>query len=487
MFTPHPFQKVAIEHALNFFAAAAPGDKVLYAAPTGSGKSVVELAVQAALPDAWIVTPREEIAQGMLEKLGRPNDDMLDHRICTPVRLRNFMLKGQYRPSYLIIDEAHHGTAETWRQIDLLAGLCPSAAYTATPYRGSPRSTKELLEVWGAPVWLISYQEAEAMGYIRMPTFRTLPLVDDDVVEVRAGEFDITSLESATLDRLADLAEQSKQWKKGHGWDRPTVYAMPSSETCRRLVGELADRGMPAATVSAGTPRAERQAIFQLVKDSVVALCHINIVSEGVDLPLRRLVDAAPTLSPVKWVQHLGRVTRPTDERPEYIATNRNLQRHAYVLEGIVPTSAVAQSEKVFPATQRAHTRALGLEAIGRFKPTPVSLLSGCTAHVYSLSVVVNNAVVQYTALVHPTKDTVWASKINTKNEAGETTWGCWRRCEAPTDVTGFASVAPAPLSPKQEAWWRRSAGRFGLAPEQPVDRKKFQALPVLADLGERL
>src|SRR5688572_2137434 len=97
-YTPHPFQQVGIDHALQFLNSAKPGDRVSYASPTGTGKSVVELFVQLGGPEGtWIVTPREEIVVGMMDKLGG-DADPLAHRITTPIRLRNLLLRGDVPP-----------------------------------------------------------------------------------------------------------------------------------------------------------------------------------------------------------------------------------------------------------------------------------------------------------------------------------------------------------------------------------------------------
>ncbi len=489
-YTPRNFQTPAIDHAVQFLLNSAPGDKQLYAAPTGTGKSIVELVVQEQLAalghSPWIVTPRDEIVTGMMDKLGATGD-MLDHRISTPIKLRNRLMDGRIQhPTHLIVDESHHVEAETYKQLDLLTGLSPSVGYTATPYRGSPKSTKSFRDAWGEPLWLITYAEAIQEKLISMPCFEVLPLVDDDVVEVRGGEFEVTSLESATIDRLGDVAEQSLKWFSNSRFDKPTIYALPNSLCCNRLQQELGKRGIPSFIVSAATPRDERKLAFDATVAKLGALLHVQIVQEGVDLPLRRLVDLAPTMSPVKWVQQLGRITRPTDEQPEYVGCNRNLMRHAYVLEGVIRSSVMEKADKAFPSTQRAHARVLGLEAIGRFKPTSVKLLSGLQVHIYSLTVVVGTSSVDYCVVVHPSRDPVWAVKVNSKAD-GVTSYGRWMRCEAPETAKGFGSVAPRSLSEKQAAWWKRGAHSYGLDPNQEVDRKQFQVLPVLADLGVRL
>lgn len=480
---PHKFQDVAIDHAVQTLLA---GNDQLYASPTGTGKSVVQAGVLERLLEAWLVTPREEILDGILDKGADPE------RVWTPIKLRNRMMRGELNPpKYLIFDETHHESAASWQQLQLLCGQAPKVGYTATPYRGSPRGTKEFRDRWGEPLWLIEFQEAAQLGYISVPEFTMLPLVDDDVIELKGAEFEIASLESATFDRLADLAEHARDWWSDGLWDRPTIFACPSSRCCELLRRELESRGMLAMTVNASTPPETRRAVFDAAVNRIAALLHINIVQEGVDLPLRRLIDLAPTMSPVKWVQQLGRITRPLKPGqlpPVYICTNRNLFRHAYALSGAVPSYALAEASAAFPKTERGHSRVLGMECIGRFKPDKVELASGVDCHLYSMSTVVPNVgVVEYFCIMHPASDPIWASKVRVIGESGVTNWGKWATCEAPLDLVGFGSVPPRELTPKQQAWWDRSSAAFGLRKDQKLTKKNFQALPVLVDLGMRL
>lgn len=487
-YDPYPCQSAAIEHAVNFFQCAHSGDKQLYSGPTGVGKSIIELIVQETLgrDKCFIITPREEIIFGMLDKLNAPPDaEGQDYGIWTPIMLRNRLMSGSVRhPEYIIFDETHHHNANSWQQLDLLTGLAPAVGYTASPYRGTPKSTAVFREHWGDPLPIITYPEAIALGYIAMPQMSILPLVDDDIVDVSSGgEFEITSLETQTVDRLGDLADHAVQWHDGSRWDLPTIFAMPGTKTSELFCNELSKRGLPAAIVSSHHARRDRPLVFQAVEACLLALIHVNVVQEGVDLKLRRLVDCAPCMSPVKWVQQIGRIMRPWDRQPEYICTNRNVLRHAYILEGIVPNAVISETEKVFGESKRAHSRVVGLEAIGRFKPATVQLQSGLKAYVYSLSVLYEGIVVEYCCIAHPTQDPIWACKVNTVKD-GMRSYGNWGPCEAPTDLRGFASHAPRELSPKQTNWWNRSAKHYGLKVDQEVTKKNFQALPVLADLG---
>src|SRR4051794_40210391 len=127
------YQHMAVQDAIAFLTAG--GERRCFAAPTGAGKSVIELAVLDAFPRALLVTPRLEILSDLLAKKGVNTiglseqalaDAGLAHRITTPLRLRNRMRDGQldFQPQQLLIDEVHHVSALSYQELRLMAG-CP--------------------------------------------------------------------------------------------------------------------------------------------------------------------------------------------------------------------------------------------------------------------------------------------------------------------------------------------------------------------------
>jgi hypothetical protein len=131
-FTPLPFQLPAIEHADCFLDGAAPDARQGYTSPTGSGKSIMELCLQerrlAKGKNHWIITPKDEIIVGMLEKLGVKDPesvDCFDYRISTPIRLRNAIMRGDILPP----EELTRGSSSTY---------CPASRL---PPPGRPRTS----------------------------------------------------------------------------------------------------------------------------------------------------------------------------------------------------------------------------------------------------------------------------------------------------------------------------------------------------------
>jgi len=413
--------------------------------------------------------------------------------IYTPIRLCNKLSLGlATRPAYLILDEAHHSEADSLQALYAYAGSMPTIGLTATPFRGTPKGTAAFLAWWNDEiVRVMDYPGAVARGVLAFPTVRMVPLVDDDTVEVSNGELSVKGLTKVTTSRLGDLVTliESFYIQRFGRFDMPTMVAIPSSEIARDLGNALSPL---AGVVTQATTQRERQEIFKRTLNGEICLIHINVVTEGVDLPMRRLIDASPTLSPVRWQQQIGRIMRPLKpgEKPsEYICTNRNLGRHAYLLDGMVPLARIAEAQQAFGSpSKRDAARAIGLEALTRFKPTTLPLIGNVSGILYQLHAFHNNVRVDYAVLVHPTStEPIYASRKTVTSATGELNYGRWTQIDSLPDLTGFASAAPAALSEKQSAWWKRSARRHGLDPDAKVDRKNFAALPVLKDLNMKM
>jgi hypothetical protein len=415
--------------------------------------------------------------------------------IVTPIRLRNLLAAGLIEPPRrLLVDEVHHGTAPVYREIEMLLNHVPMAGFTATPYRGTPRGTAELLEFWGDVHWILTEAQAVRRGVVAVPICRTIGLVDDDLIDTSSGDIEVTPAGDAIRSRLDDLIEVCRPMVADGCWDRATMVTFPTVDSAADAAGRFHGAGLPTALVTGDTPPEQRQEAFRQVVDRRAALVHVGVVTEGIDLPqLRRGIDCRPTLSPVLWMQTFGRIRRPVppgESPPEHICTNRNLARHAYLLEGILPISTVAESQAAFPTPgRRAGIRVVGLEGLGRFRAAELPLAGGLTGFMYAFSALEGNQVKEYAVLVHPARMApIVAARRNGKKPDGNRAYGHWEALpELPVVTEGFASLPATELTDKQRAWWRLSAARRGLAPDAPVNRRNFVALPVLTDLRTRL
>lgn len=472
----------AVTRAVKFLKRAKPGRRLLFGSATGTGKSYVELEILSRVPGGVLLSPSLDIIAGHLAKLGHKITDAMSddtirktaaaHSIYTPIYFRNRLVAGDMEPpAYILWDEAHHHNSESWGDVSLLCD-CPEVGFTATPYRGTMKGTLDFRAVWGEVHWIYDYPTAVAKGFVSLPETFTVPLLDDDIIEVDRGEFQVKSVEAATRSRFIEASRLINETPL----DRATMICCPTVATAQELA-ELID---DAVVVTGDTSRADRLRAYHDLTHCRKKLIQVAVVGEGVDLPVRRIIDLSPTMSPVVFVQRFGRLTRPGGESI-YIATNRNLLRHAYALQGVIPAAEVAQSQAVLGLGTRNGSRVFGLEGLGRFKANPLPLRSGMSGELYLLENSDKKGTIkQFACVLHPLHaEPLWATRTNVTG-----TYGDWTLVDAPQGFVGFASGNGSAVTEKQMAWWKKSAAKYGLDPEHKPNRRTFAALPVLSQLG---
>lgn len=489
------------------------GRSTLVVSPTGSGKSFILAEAKRRLPGSILTVPSIEVGFSVGKKIDPTvrcrEKDLEALGIWTIKRFHNYVLDARVDPPpYLLHDEAHHSVDNTHDVVHAACGHCPRAGLTATAYRGTREETGKLIQAWGKPWVSLTIRDAVQQGIIAKPVFKVWPLVNDDAIKVDKGEFVVSQVDKAVADCLPDLLKRVKAelWDPFLGtWKRPTMFRLTSTSGARTVTDALNAAGLAAVCVTGEAANEDRQAAFSDVVDRRKALVNVRVVSEGVDLPIRVLVDLAPCMSPVLWMQTVGRETRPVpagEPPPLYIGTNHNLTRHAYLWEGVIPAGEIRDAQTVwgkdFKPSRRSLARALNLEGFGKFTVSPVPLLDGSTASLYALQT--KDGMHLYAVLIHPALAEPWyfqktnvtapdAPKKRFKPpgcshevEYVEKIYGPWVRIPEIPSADGYVSVKPGHLSQPMIDWWKRSAAGRGLDPSvaTTIDARQFQALPIL-------
>ncbi len=422
-----------------------------------------------------------------------------------------------YFANGLGVHNCHHSTAATWESVHALCNDCPAVGYTATGFRGTPDETARLRAKWGEPEPLLTLQQAVDRGFVSRPDFLVWPLLNDDTIRVSAGEFETKAAESALekvapalCDRIRDeLCERGRP-------KRPTMVTAPGVGSARNLTGLLRERGIFAYCVTGSDCDTAfdhiktRQDAFASVARAEAVLVQVNVVSEGVDLPIRVHVDTAPCMSPVRWMQRVGRGTRPVptgEDRPVYICTNHNLTRHAYLWAGIIPSAQIRDAQRAwgpeYKPNRRQFVRALGLEGFGRFTASAVPLLDGSYLGLYALQT--GNGTHQYAVLLHPCspdplffeRSNPYTGQMGARELPDGTTvqyklkdWGKWKRIDTIPSADGYVSTKPGALTEGMLDWWRGRKGPgaewCGLDPSFEPNAREFQVLPILLNTRTR-
>ena len=219
---------------------------------------------------------------------------------------------------FVIIDEAHHALAASYKKLWEMYPNAKRLGVTATPWRMNHQSFTDLFDklVMSMPI-----KDFIKQGYLA--SYKYFSLRDNSYIQKtidgieldRFGEYkessmeekmDIGSIRAQLLDSYLSLAEG----KKG------IIYAINIAHA-RHICEEYENAGYKVVSIDSKTPSAERN---QLVKDFrkglIDIIVNVDIFSEGFDCPDIEFIQLArPTCSLVKYLQQVGRGLRPTENK----------------------------------------------------------------------------------------------------------------------------------------------------------------------------
>ena len=314
----------------------APDARVMLQLPTGGGKTRIagEL-LSRRLKDGrkavWLTHRRELAAQteGMLQQDGvtATSNMRWEPHTNTPTLVNGVVIlmaqtvsrrtavaevwNGYNSNDLMIIDEAHHATADGWaRAMRQWPG--PVLGMTATPWRLSQREGFDHLfeELVCGP------QVAALQSDGWLCNARALSPPEDEMIQGgpidSTGEYSDPGIEEANRDRDIWTAGALRFWQKNGGGRQTLVYAV-SVEHARNLANVFHNAGIPSGVLVADTPDTERAELIQRFRNGrLKALVNVAVATEGFDLP-----DAAcvlltrPTMSLALYLQMVGRGLRP--------------------------------------------------------------------------------------------------------------------------------------------------------------------------------
>jgi len=210
--------------------------------------------------------------------------------------------------AYMVIDEAHHAAADTYRRIleyfkpEFILGL------TATADRADGQ---DLLELFRESAHRLSLQEAVERGeLVPIRCVRVKTNVDLGRVRYNQVQYNRRDIE----ERIAIPARDQLivQTYLEHVPNRKAVAFAVNVRHGEALAEEFCRAGFSARSISGRMPTQEREQTLQAFHDGDIrVLCACDILNEGWNCPdIEVLLMARPTLSRVLYLQQLGRGTR---------------------------------------------------------------------------------------------------------------------------------------------------------------------------------
>ena len=286
---------------------------VMVQMPTGTGKThVLAAVVSSFLTDGkrtvWIVAHRRELVEQIEKTVAKYGTSLTDG--CVRVMSIQWLTRHYddvvEKPELVIIDEAHHAQARTYR---MLWNWCPEAKFlglTATPCRMGRTGFTDLFDSlvcsWSVAEfirkgWLSSFDYVSIRA-----NSREQRLIDSLEKRGADGDYQVREMNDVlnrhtSIDQLYQSVLEYADGKKG------IVYAV-SIDHARNIAAYYSGKGLDAAAIDSHTPTAERGRMVEDFKTGrIKVLVNVDVFSEGFDCPDVEFVQMArPTLSLAKYL-----------------------------------------------------------------------------------------------------------------------------------------------------------------------------------------
>lgn len=336
MFGLYPYQREAVDAVLDAWGKGVT--RVAVVLPTGGGKTItfaqiVRQGLDRLPPGgrALVVAHRIELIEQAAAKLReqcprlrvgicmgtrRGEDNDPDIVVASVQTLASERRRSRIRDVRLVvIDEAHHATAPTYRAVlehygcmrD--AGATPAVGLSATLMRGD---SAMLGDIWQDVVYERKIVEMINEGFLVRPTGRRVYVADLDLRKVKSvrGDYADGDLGRAIEGSLAPEVIASAY--REHAADRQGVVFCPTVHSAQVVAGAIESEGFTVGMVHGGMAREERALVLKKFRrGDIQVLNNCMVLTEGTDLPMiGAVVVARPTKSQGLYLQMVGRGLR---------------------------------------------------------------------------------------------------------------------------------------------------------------------------------
>ena len=221
-------------------------------------------------------------------------------------------------PGLVIVDEAHHALAKTYR---MLWEWWPQAKFlglTATPCRlnGAPFTDlfDVLLQSWDIQRfidkgWLSDFEYVSAAP-------ESLMMKQVGQLRKRGADGDYQTKEMVTVMDVPESIRHLFDTYKAYAWGKKGIVYAIDRQHAQHIAAYYLSQGVRCAVIDSKTPAGERMQIVEAYKNNnaVDVIVNVDIFSEGFDCPEVEFIQLArPTLSLSKYLQQVGRGMRVSE------------------------------------------------------------------------------------------------------------------------------------------------------------------------------
>lgn len=340
-----PYQQSAKE---SIFSSWDEADNILFQMPTGTGKTRLFTSIISDIK-AWgvlnsvnctilIIAHRIELIDQISENLdrykishgiiagGRERDLRESVQVAsvqTVTHYSNINAISDLNVGFIIIDEAHHSVAQSYKKLWRLFPNAKKLGVTATPWRMNNSGFTEVYSklITSKPIkefisegWLSPYSyysvKSNSLEKQRISAITEFDIEGDYKTSALERQMDTLQIRARLLDSYLRLAKG----KKG------IIYSI-SRKHSEHICEEYKSAGINIVKIDSLTPQDERRLYVQRFKKGQIdIIVNVDIFSEGFDCPDIEFIQLArPTRSLVKYLQQVGRGLRHTEGKTNCI------------------------------------------------------------------------------------------------------------------------------------------------------------------------
>ena len=296
--------------------------------PTGTGKTYLLTAVidsfvsNNPMEKVWIVAHRRELVSQIGETVRKfhfysasNTSSLLSSVKAVSIQwLTKHYDEIEEEPGMIVIDEAHHALAKTYKEMWERFPKAKFLGLTATPCRLNGKGFTDLFDVlvqsWAVP---------EFISKGRLATYDFVSIKSDgvtqrliDSLQKRGADGDYQNKEMDMLLNKKPSIERLYRSLEEFGKDRKGIVYAININHAQKITKLYQEHGVKAIAIDSKTLAMERQQdIEAFKKGDIQVLVNVDIFSEGFDCPDVEFVQLArPTLSLAKYLQMVGRGLR---------------------------------------------------------------------------------------------------------------------------------------------------------------------------------
>lgn len=309
-------------------------NSVLLVVPTGGGKTVIftfiaqKMSVKSKrvlilvhrvelLRQTSNALSKFDVEHGLINPLYTPNFNHCVQvaSVQTIIKRLNYFSAMNWVPDLIIVDEAHHATAGSWRKIIEHFNTAKVLGVTATPIRADGQGLgKEFGGMFEELVIGPSVQQLIDEGFLVKPRIFGPPEhLDLSGVHTQMGDYKKDEL-SKLVDKpkiTGDAVSHYKELCSG----TPAVVFCVSVAHAEHVAQQFRNSGYRFYSVDGSMDDDMRKKILGGLADgSVDGVCSCDLISEGTDIPaIGCAIFLRPTKSKGLYLQQVGRALRPCE------------------------------------------------------------------------------------------------------------------------------------------------------------------------------